>query len=147
MIDPKSGEYITIAVIALLFIGMSAAVIVRIIDKRQKKFNKDFANSDMNLCPKTAKYLSDYQQKAVPWAFAFAGALISGVVILGLLSAIKYGKLIDISFSWLLILFFIISIIIFLAIYKVQNCYLARMCGMGSCIDPYFKNSPSPSPK
>ena len=120
--------------------------------KRQKNLNKQYDETlDMKNCPKTAKYFTNFQSSFQTWSLGTVAMGYSGFVIIIFLLLLKYIVMPTnnihpasigndcLSIPMILLISFVCSLIVFICVYKTQNCLLARICHMGSCGANFFR--------
>jgi len=134
------NDILIFLLILLFIIYITLAITSNIkIEKDQKKIDNNFNQiNDMNKCPKTAMYYSNFQVTYQAWTFGLAAMGYGSITLLLFLIILKYTNSVNISISWILCISLVSAIIIFIAVYKTQNCLLYRICGQKSCISPYF---------
>lgn len=128
-------------VIIILFLIIILTIFVicyRYVTFYQKQWTKSFNDlDDMTKCPNTAAYFSKYQASFNTWPFILAASSMIALVLLVVLTLSPEGPIVPRN------IIIIYAILIFASSYavisKITNCLQNRMCGMNSCISPYFK--------
>lgn len=125
-----------VIIILFLFVLLTILVICyRYVTFYQKQWTESFNNlDDMNKCPNTAAYFTKYQSSFNTWPFILsASSMISLVLIVVLTLSNK------LSTDMIILCTILIFATSYSVISKITNCLQIRMCGMTSCISPYFK--------
>jgi len=139
-----------IFILTYLVIAISSNILIL---KSQPNLNKQYDETlDMKNCPQTARYFMNFQSKFQTWSLGTVTMGYSGFVIIIFLLLLKYIAMPTnhnvhpafigngcLSIPMILLISFVCSLIVFICVYKTQNCLLARLCRMGSCGENFFK--------
>lgn len=141
---------LVIFVLIYLVIAISSNILIL---KKQHSLNKQYDETlDMKNCPKTVRYFMKFQSSFQTWSLGTVAMGYAGFVIIIFLLLLKYivmpiNKSVHpasignecLSIPMILLISFVCSLIVFISVYKTQNCLLARICSMGSCGANFFK--------
>lgn len=130
--------YIIVVFLLILFIAsiIFSAIMLK---KKHKKYIKDFKKvNDMKKCPETAKYFINFQSTYQTWPLALIASGLFSIIILLLMIFINALSTNKIPNEYVAILSIFIYIGAFLAVYKIENCVIGRMCGWQTCASPYL---------
>lgn len=128
--------------ILLIIFFIGALICQYFIDNQQKNYIEPIFDSadDINLCPKTAKFLSEIQSGFKTHRFAIYAACVTGIIMIGLL--ICYNLINNDTIPSTAIFYIgFTCIVVYFSVYKVTICILSRLCNFHSCALKYIEKT------
>ena len=125
--------------VTICIIGLSLSI--SRIDHFQKYWDDKFNQvTDMNKCPQTAQYFSEFQGSFCTYPFALSSAFGAILLVLLILFATKkFSKTIILPLDFIIILTLLMGLFTFTIVYKICSCITYRLCARAGCINSYFK--------
>ena len=110
-----------------------------LIASQQKNYIAPIYDSadDMDKCPKTAKFIAEIQAGFLTNYFALYPTCVTGIIMI--LCLLVYSLTADKVPPPTTIFYILFTMIaVYISVYKVCNCILARMCNFHSCASKYI---------
>jgi len=131
-----------IFIIGIIICIIGLALSISRIDSKQKSWDEKFNNvTDMNKCPQTAQYFSEFQGSFSTSPFALSSAFGATILMLILLfTTKKFSQSTILPLDFIIMITLLVGLFTFTIVYKICGCMTYRLCGRGGCIKSYFNS-------
>ena len=139
MIFSKENIIFSVGIL-ICIIGLSISI--SRIDHFQKYWDDKFSQvTDMNKCPQTAQYFSEFQGSFCTYPFALSAAFGAIILLLIVLFATKkFSRTTILPLDFIIFLILLVGLFTFTIVYKICSCITYRLCARGGCIRSYFSS-------
>lgn len=128
--------------ITLLILFFIITLICQYVINRQQNNIASLHDSadDINKCPKTAKFLTEIQSGFLTNCFGIYSACVTGIIMILCLIGYSINENRPPP-SYTIFYIFFTCIAVYIFVYKVSNCILARICNFHSCATKFIEKS------